>query len=103
MKRVQWIAIFAALFLVVFLGGCGKSSDFLNASGDVIGREEATAIALAHAEISQSKAYDLEVELDREWGILLYEVTFESGGLEYEYEIEARTGKLRSHRTKRDR
>ena len=46
---------------------------------------------------------DLEAELDREWGTLLYEVSFESGGVEYEYEIKATDGEIRSHRAERDR
>lgn len=47
-------------------------------SGD-IGHAKAKAIALNHAGVSESKAYDMEIELDEEDGMLVYEVEFKSG------------------------
>ena len=65
--------------------------------------EEVKATALAHANINADYVWDLEVDFDKEWGISLYEVSFEADGLEYEYEIEAYTGEILRSKVKRDR
>ena len=66
------------------------------ASGD-IGHAKAKSIALNHAGVSESKAYDMEIELDDEDGTLVYEVEFKSGNMEYSYEINAATGAILKH------
>ena len=53
-------------------------------SGD-IGYAKAKSIALNHAGVSESKAYDMDIELDDEDGRLIYEVEFKSGNMEYDY------------------
>ena len=72
------------------------------ASGD-IGHAKAKSIALNHAGVSESKAYDMEIELDDEDGTLVYEVEFKSGGMEYSYEINAATGAIVKQETEPDR
>ncbi len=72
------------------------------ASGD-IGHAKAKSIALNHAGVSESKAYDMEIELDEEDGMLVYEVEFKSGGMEYSYEIDAATGAIVKQETEPDR
>lgn len=59
-----------------------------------ISRDEAVAIALEHAGISRDEAQRLEVELDRERGLEEYEVSFDAGGYEYDYDIDAATGAI---------
>ena len=71
-------------------------------SGD-ISHAKAKAIALNHAGVSESKAYDMEIELDEEDGMLVYEVEFKSGGMEYSYEINAATGAIVKQETEPDR
>ena len=71
-------------------------------SGD-IGHAKAKAIALNHAGVSESKAYDMEIELDEEDGMLVYEVEFKSGGMEYSYEIAATTGAIVKQEAELDR
>ena len=71
-------------------------------SGD-IGYAKAKSIALNHAGVSESKAYDMEIELDEEDGMLVYEVEFKSGGMEYSYEINATTGAIVKQETEPDR
>ncbi len=71
------------------------------ATGD-IGREEAKNIALNHAGVKESNARDLEVERDQELGVTVYEVSFEAGGYEYDYEINAETGKILKSEKERD-
>ena len=71
------------------------------ASGD-IGHAKAKSIALNHAGVSKSKAYDMEIELDDEDGTLVYEVEFKSGGMEYSYEINAASGAILKHEAEID-
>ena len=71
-------------------------------SGD-IGHAKAKSIALNHAGVSESKAYDMEIEPDKEDGMLVYEVEFKSGGMEYSYEINAATGAIVKQETEPDR
>jgi uncharacterized membrane protein YkoI len=59
-----------------------------------IGKDAAINIALAHAGLERSKVRDLKCELDRENGIMVYEVEFESGQFDYEYDIDAAIGKI---------
>ena len=68
-----------------------------------IGHAKAKAIALNHAGVSESKAYDMEIELDEEDGMLVYEVEFKSGGMEYSYEINAATGAIVKQEAEPDR
>ena len=71
------------------------------ASGD-IGHAKAKSIALNHAGVSKSKAYDMDIELDDEDGTLVYEVEFKFGGMEYSYEINAATGAILKHEAELD-
>ena len=67
-----------------------------------IGYAKAKSIALNHAGVSESKAYDMDIELDDEDGKLVYEVEFKSGGMEYSYEINAASGAILKHETEID-
>ena len=70
--------------------------------GADIGHAKAKSIALNHAGVSKSKAYDMEIELDDEDGTLVYEVEFKFGGMEYSYEINAATGAILKHEAEID-
>lgn len=59
-----------------------------------IGEHKAIQIALAHAGLSQGDVTRLQVEIEREHGVWIYEVEFRYGGYEYEYEINAMTGEI---------
>ena len=67
-----------------------------------IGYAKAKSIALNHAGVSENQAYDMEIELDDEDGTLVYEVEFQSGNVEYSYEINAATGAILKHETELD-
>ena len=67
-----------------------------------IGYAKAKSIALKHAGVSENAAYDMDVELDEEDGKLVYEVEFKSGGMEYDYEIDAATGTILQQEAERD-
>ena len=54
----------------------------------------AKAAALSDAGVSESEVTRLKCELDREHGSYVYEVEFDVGRMEYEYEIDAYTGAI---------
>ena len=59
-----------------------------------ITRQQAIDIALAHAGLTTDQIRDLDAEKDKERGVWLYEVDFEQGAYEYEYEIHTETGEI---------
>lgn len=67
-----------------------------------IGAQAAKSAALRHAGLSESQVRELQVEWDSEHGRAVYEVEFKSGGMEYDYVIDAATGAVLDHETERD-
>lgn len=63
---------------------------------ETISADRAKEIALADAGISANSAIFKKVELNRDHGRLEYEVEFYAGSMEYEYEINAKTGSITS-------
>lgn len=59
-----------------------------------IGAERAKRIALSHASLAETAVFDLDCELDYEYGRMVYEVDFDANGAEYEYEIDAKSGDI---------
>lgn len=80
----------------------GSTSGTTSGSSSVISAEAAKSAALAHAGVSASNVYEFKCELDRDDGVTLYEVEFKSGGMEYEYEIDATTGAVLKAEQDRD-
>lgn len=71
-----------------------SSSPASSTNDSYIGAEKAKSIALSHAGISEAEAKFLEIELDRDDYIKKYEISFHCGDWEYDYEINAETGKI---------
>lgn len=67
------------------------------ASSDSITKSKAKSIALNHAGVSAANADFIRVELDYDDGIKVYEIEFDAGDFEYEYEINAKSGKIRDY------
>jgi len=59
-----------------------------------IGMERAKAIALEHAGLAASQVRFTHVRMEWEDGTMVYEVEFRQGQTEYEYEIDAATGRV---------
>ena len=59
-----------------------------------ISYEQAKSIALKDAGLSSNEVSFLRNELDRDDGILKYEVEFTKDGVEYEYDINADSGEI---------
>ena len=66
-------------------------------------KDEAKAAALKHAGLNENEISRYKVELDKERNGLVYEIEFEAGKLEYEYEVSAEDGKvLKAEKERRD-
>ncbi len=63
-------------------------------STTTITSDEAKAIVLGHAGLTESEVSRYHSELDRERGGLVYEIEFDSATHEYEYEVNAETGEV---------
>ena len=74
--------------------GSGTAQSGAGGTATDIGREDALAAALNHAEVSQDQVYDLEVKQEYDDGRLEYEIEFKTGGWEYEYTISATDGAI---------
>ncbi len=64
------------------------------ASVTYIGNEKAKMAALNHAKLNASRITNYMIEIERENGKVYYEIGFKSGGYEYDYHIDAVTGKV---------
>ena len=72
-----------------------KTAETTKNSAEKISREKAKSIALSQAGLKEADVRGLEIELDNEKGVLVYEVSFESGKYEYDYDIDAYTGAIK--------
>lgn len=63
-------------------------------SGDYISKDEAVALALAHAQLSADDIKGLRVKLERDDGKVQYEIEFYSASTEYDYDIDATSGAI---------
>lgn len=57
-------------------------------------RDDAINIALKDAGLTREEIQDLDAELDRDYGTVHYDVDFEQNDRDYDYEIDADTGKI---------
>ena len=57
-----------------------------------IGKDAALSAALKAAGLSKDQVKNIEIELDYEHGVMVYEVEFDRGFDEYSYDINAKTG-----------
>ena len=71
-----------------------KESTTAEQKSDFIGVDSAKQKALSHAGLNSADVRFTKVKLDKDDGISVYEIEFISGRYEYEYEINAETGKI---------
>ncbi len=71
-----------------------SSGNGVSVPNNVISAEKAKEIALKHAGVSVDKAVFEIVHLDKDDGVYEYEVDFRVGNVEYDYEIDAVSGKI---------
>ena len=74
--------------------GTGNQYGGGTSTGDLIGEAAAKAAALSNAGVSESDVTRIKCELDRDHGSYVYEIEFDVGRMEYEYEVDAYTGAI---------
>lgn len=68
-----------------------------------LGEAKAKETALSHANLSADKITQYEIELDYENGVMVYEISFDCDGFEYDYDIDALTGAVLKNEKKPDK
>ena len=98
------IIIFIALPVSYFIGyNSFKTENKVNNDINLkdknkfISRESAKDAAFKHAIVTESEVNDLSVELDIEHHRVIYDISFDHKGYEYEYEVNALTGEIVSY------
>lgn len=71
-----------------------SSNTSSSSKNNIISRSKAKSIALNNASVKESNIRDLSIELDYENGKYIYEVSFDVGRKEYDYDIDAKSGKI---------
>lgn len=94
MKYVGRLALMAAAAWM--MTGCVQQTK----QAEYLGIDAAKAIALAAADITESDAVFTTAELEEKNGISYYEIDFTVGGQEYDYDIDAISGKIIENQTK---
>ena len=80
-----------------------SDSQLEGVAGGMISEDEAIAAALAHVKSAQDQVdFMKRVELDYEHGRKIYEIEFFMNGFEYEFDIDAETGKVLKYKKDRD-
>lgn len=64
--------------------------------------KQARDAALKHAGLTEEQVSDVDVDLDRDNGKLIYEVDFNVGNTEYDYDIDAENGEVISTNKSKD-
>ena len=71
-----------------------KTAVKVTKSSKYIGVASAKSIALKHAKLKSSKVIFTKAKLTTDDGIKVYDVEFRTGSTEYDYEINAKTGRI---------
>ena len=96
-NRRKTIAVLAAAVILLLLAGIAITESRIHLTS-----AEAEQIALNHAGLNKGDISFLSARLDKEFIKSAYEISFFSDMTEYEYEIDAATGKLISFDMDRD-
>ncbi len=102
MKKIKIngkIFIASAASLLIVSAFCVGSYAALQQSNNpnsvqTIGQEEAKSIVLSHAGVDPQAVWFEDIETDREQGSWVYEIEFYADGVEYEYKVDAQSGKV---------
>lgn len=71
-----------------------KGSESIGQSANYISENQAKSIAFKHAGVSESSVQWAKVELEHNDGVTKYEVEFKVGNIEYDYDINAKSGTI---------
>lgn len=64
----------------------------LTTDSNTIGKEQAKQLVFDHAKVTESQIQNFRIELDKENNMMVYEIEFTVGNLEYDYEVDAQKG-----------
>ncbi len=78
-----------------------SSASATNAKGSVTA-SKAESVALNHAGLKRNQVWGFENELDYERGVKVYEISFETSRYDYEYTVDAGSGKILHYEKERD-
>lgn len=87
-KKTLLAAAAVVVFALGAVTGCGSSAD--------IGRDAALETALNDAGVNEADTTRLSVAEDKDDGRKIYDIQFNAGGKEYDYEIQASDGRILS-------
>ena len=87
-KHLKWILPVLALAVVLIICVC------IFGGSKKIGKDAALQAALADAGLTAGQAADIDIEFERDRNASWYDVSFDSGSLEYEYRVNAYTGEI---------
>ncbi len=92
-RKSGWLAVVCIALVAAFAVVSGGA--FAASAGDsYIGEAEAKAIAFRHAGVAEEDVRYVRTSMDRDRRRVVYEVEFFSGRAEYDYEIDAVTGRI---------
>ncbi len=83
----KFLAVILIFVFVLMLSACNSSKPRLTA-------DEALNIALEQAGVTRDDIRNLENRLEKEDGVLVYEIDFDSGNTEYSYDVNADSGAI---------
>ena len=92
-KRKKGLSLLAMATALCLTAASGSVVVFANSNAN-IGAEKAKTIALKDAGLKASEVSFVRAKLDRDDGRTVYDVEFYKGNVEYDYEIDAKTGKI---------
>ena len=95
-QKGKVVAVICAVMIVVatLLSSTVFAVSAASPSDQYIGETKAKSIALKHAKLSESQVTFIKTHLDYDDGHIVYDVEFYSGNTEYDYEIDAISGKI---------
>ncbi len=71
-----------------------ENNDSIQTETTKVSKDEAKKIALEDAGVKEDEIRDFEIELDHYNGKASFEISFEKDNTDYDYEIDATTGKI---------
>ena len=92
MSKKIWILLIVAILFVVTAGALILHRVLV--PDPELTEDQALAIALEHAGLTEEQVTYLNAHLDRDDGRWVYEIEFREGRTEYEYAVNASNGKI---------
>lgn len=96
-KKNKGLAVILVMAVAVVTVLASAALSAPHSAAEPIGEAKAKAIALKHAAVTEQQAFFVRVYLDYDDGRAVYDVEFYSGNKEYDYEIDAASGKIREY------